>query len=146
AGAEFAFKRRGVRREHLQLSGGCSPDGGCSVYTGHSTRSGLRDGVLLQLSHPRHHCRHLRHHHQSEAAKGARTLMSSPAENRTISSFRFSPAAIISLAIILFCTAIAIIGPWIAPHPPGRIVDFDVFGPMSASFPAGSDYMGRDML
>jgi len=72
--------------------------------------------------------------------------MSSPAENRLISSFRFSPAAIISLAIILFWTAIAIIGPWIAPHSPGRIVDFDVFGPMSASFPAGSDYMGRDML
>ncbi|WP_051469692.1 ABC transporter permease [Chelativorans sp. J32] len=72
--------------------------------------------------------------------------MSSPAENRLISAFRFSPAAIISLAIILFWTAIAIIGPWIAPHSPGRIVDFDVFGPMSASFPAGSDYMGRDML
>jgi peptide/nickel transport system permease protein len=57
-----------------------------------------------------------------------------------------SPTGLIALSLIVGWIAIAILGPWIAPHSPGRIVDMDVFSPMSASFPAGSDYMGRDML
>lgn len=59
---------------------------------------------------------------------------------------QISLLGMISLVVILFWVTIAIIGPWITPHSAGRIVDYDVFGPISASFPAGSDYMGRDML
>lgn len=59
---------------------------------------------------------------------------------------RLSTLSAVSLAVILFWAVIALIGPWIAPYSAGRIVAFDVFGPMSAEFPAGSDYMGRDML
>nr|WP_176024725.1 ABC transporter permease [Brucella pseudintermedia] len=49
--------------------------------------------------------------------------------------------------LIIFCWAVvAIFAPWVAPHPIGEIVDFDFFGPMSAQFPLGTDYLGRDML
>lgn len=56
------------------------------------------------------------------------------------------PAALAGIAITLFWVAMAIIGPLIAPHGAGAIVDEDVFSPISAAFPLGSDYLGRDML
>jgi peptide/nickel transport system permease protein len=59
---------------------------------------------------------------------------------------RLTLVGTIALSVILFWIVIAIIGPSIAPHTAGRIVDYDVFGPLSAAFPFGSDYMGRDML
>ncbi|MCO4318958.1 ABC transporter permease [Phyllobacterium sp. 21LDTY02-6] len=60
--------------------------------------------------------------------------------------YRFNLFGIVSFLIILAWALVAILAPWIAPHPVGEIVDFDFFGPMSAQFPLGTDYLGRDML
>lgn len=48
--------------------------------------------------------------------------------------------------VVLFWAVIAIIGPWIMPHAPGEIIDFDYFGPMTRELWFGSDYLGRDMF
>lgn len=55
-------------------------------------------------------------------------------------------AALIGIAIIVFWLLMAIIGPSIAPYSAGRVVSPDEFGPISAKFPLGTDYLGRDML
>lgn len=55
-------------------------------------------------------------------------------------------AGALGLAIMLFWIAMAVLGPAIAPHEVGAIVDEDVFSPMSGQFPLGTDYLGRDML
>jgi peptide/nickel transport system permease protein len=55
-------------------------------------------------------------------------------------------AAMVGIAITLFWIAMAVFGPLLAPHEAGAIVDEDVFSPVSAAFPLGSDYLGRDML
>lgn len=52
----------------------------------------------------------------------------------------------IGLAIIAFWLLAAGFGPMLAPHEVGAVVDEDVFGPLNARFPLGSDYLGRDML
>jgi peptide/nickel transport system permease protein len=59
---------------------------------------------------------------------------------------RLPVARLIGLAVVGFWLAMAAIGPLIAPHSAGRIVDSDVLGPISRSFPLGTDYLGRDML
>lgn len=61
-------------------------------------------------------------------------------------AYVFNRAGRIGLAVILFWAAVSVIGPWITPHPPGEIVDFDFFGPMSGRFWLGTDYLGRDIL
>ncbi|GHC73269.1 ABC transporter permease [Limoniibacter endophyticus] len=60
--------------------------------------------------------------------------------------YRINLVGAVSFLVVLAWAIIAIIAPWIAPHPIGEIVDFDFFGPMSAQFPLGTDYLGRDML
>lgn len=50
------------------------------------------------------------------------------------------------LFLVAFWIATAALGPSIAPHDVGGIVDDDVFSPMSRAFPLGTDYLGRDML
>lgn len=75
--------------------------------------------------------------------------VSVPSQQKTKSprfGYRFNLLGVISFLIILCWALIAILAPWIAPHPVGEIVDFDFFGPMSAQFPLGTDYLGRDML
>ncbi|TKT74584.1 ABC transporter permease [Aquamicrobium sp. LC103] len=53
----------------------------------------------------------------------------------------------IGVSIVLLWAVVAVFAPWLAPHRPGRIVDMNgVFGPISGTFPFGTDYMGRDML
>jgi peptide/nickel transport system permease protein len=53
----------------------------------------------------------------------------------------------VGVAVVAFWVVIAIGAPWMAPHRPGRIVDpAGVFGGISAAFPLGTDYMGRDIL
>lgn len=52
----------------------------------------------------------------------------------------------IGLGLVLFWLAAALVGPLFAPHPVGAFVDYDVFSGVSASFPLGSDYLGRDVL
>jgi len=59
---------------------------------------------------------------------------------------RVSPTLIIGGLLVLFWVVLAAIGPWIAPHPPGQVVDLDAFSPSSAALPLGSDYLGRDVL
>jgi peptide/nickel transport system permease protein len=53
---------------------------------------------------------------------------------------------LLGLAIVLFWLAVTVAGPSIAPHDAAAIVDPDVFGGISAQFPLGTDYLGRDML
>ncbi|TPF74382.1 ABC transporter permease [Brucella gallinifaecis] len=60
--------------------------------------------------------------------------------------YRINLVGAVSFLIIFGWALVAIFAPWIAPHPIGEIVDFDFFGPMSAQFPLGTDYLGRDML
>jgi len=59
---------------------------------------------------------------------------------------RFPLLRITCLLILAIWVVIVMAGPWLAPHPVGEIVSMDVFGPMSAEFPLGTDFLGRDML
>jgi peptide/nickel transport system permease protein len=59
---------------------------------------------------------------------------------------RIKLGAAIGALIVLFWIAIALFGPWLAPHDVGAVVDIDVFGDFSRAFPLGTDYLGRDML
>ena len=52
----------------------------------------------------------------------------------------------IGLALVLFWLLVALAGPMLAPHAVGAFVDQDVFSPITAQFPLGSDYLGRDVL
>ena len=69
-----------------------------------------------------------------------------PALKTRRAGYRFNLTGWISLAIVLFWAAMAILAPLVTPHGVGDIVDTDYFGPMSAQFPLGTDYLGRDML
>jgi len=60
--------------------------------------------------------------------------------------YRVNLVGTVSFLIILCWALVAILAPWIARHPVGEIVDFDFFGAISAQFPLGTDYLGRDML
>jgi peptide/nickel transport system permease protein len=59
---------------------------------------------------------------------------------------RFSAAGAIGAVIMLFWLVMAAVGPLVAPYAAGKVVDRDVLSPMSAAFPLGTDYLGRDML
>ena len=52
----------------------------------------------------------------------------------------------VGLFFVVFWLAIAVFGPSIAPHDVGAVVSPDVFSPLSAAYPLGTDYLGRDML
>ncbi len=60
--------------------------------------------------------------------------------------YRFNAVGMVSLAVIMIWALIALFGPNLTPYPPGEIVDFDYFGPMSGSYWLGTDYLGRDIL
>lgn len=55
-------------------------------------------------------------------------------------------AGLLGAAIIAFWALMAIIGPYIAPHDVGALVDNDPFGHTRWTLPLGSDYLGRDVL
>lgn len=59
---------------------------------------------------------------------------------------RIPIGGLIGAVIVLFWIAMVLLGPRVAPHEAGEIVDMDVFLPVSAQFPFGTDYLGRDML
>lgn len=59
---------------------------------------------------------------------------------------RLPPAGIIGGSIVAFWVAMTIIGPFVAPHDAGALVDDDVFGRMRWSVPLGSDFLGRDVM
>jgi peptide/nickel transport system permease protein len=52
----------------------------------------------------------------------------------------------IGAVVVAFWLAVALFGPWFAPHGVGEMVSQEVFDPISSQFPLGSDYLGRDML
>jgi len=70
----------------------------------------------------------------SIARSGWRTAASLPLAGR------------VGLFFVVLWLAIAIFGPAIAPHDVGAVVSPDVFAPLSAAYPLGTDYLGRDML
>ena len=55
-------------------------------------------------------------------------------------------SGLIGLLLVLFWVLIALFGPILAPYEVGEIVAYGVFEPMSASYPLGTDYLGRDVL
>jgi peptide/nickel transport system permease protein len=59
---------------------------------------------------------------------------------------RITPAAQAGIALVLFWAALAAFGPHLAPYGAGRVVDAGPFAPMSAAYPLGTDYLGRDIL
>lgn len=59
---------------------------------------------------------------------------------------RLPVAAVIGLTIVVFWLMMALFGPYLATHDVGGITGDDVFAPMSAAHPLGTDYLGRDML
>ncbi|MFW2541231.1 ABC transporter permease [Primorskyibacter sp. 2E107] len=60
--------------------------------------------------------------------------------------FAFNWVGRIGLAVILFWAVVAVAGPYMAPYPPGEIVDWDYFGPVTSEFWMGTDYLGRDIF
>ncbi|BAF88025.1 putative oligopeptide ABC transporter permease [Azorhizobium caulinodans ORS 571] len=60
--------------------------------------------------------------------------------------YQISPVGIGAFLVILFWLVVAIFAPRLTPYAIGDIVDFDYFGPVSAKFWMGTDYLGRDML
>ena len=61
-------------------------------------------------------------------------------------TFVFNWVGRVGLAVIVFWAVVAIAGPYLAPHPPGEIVDWDYFGPVTSEFWMGTDYLGRDIF
>ena len=53
---------------------------------------------------------------------------------------------LIGAAMCLLWLLVAMFGPWLAPHPVGEVVSDNVFDSISALYPFGTDYLGRDML
>ena len=53
---------------------------------------------------------------------------------------------LIGAAMCVIWLLVAIFGPWLAPHPVGQVVSDNVFDNLSAAYPFGTDYLGRDML
>lgn len=49
------------------------------------------------------------------------------------------------LGLACFVVAIAVIGPFVAPHPPDALLTVS-FGKPSGQFPLGGDFLGRDVL
>ena len=56
-----------------------------------------------------------------------------------------TPRGAIGLALAGLIVAVAVIGPYLAPHGIAEIVGPDLAKP-SAHFPLGTDYLGRDVL
>jgi peptide/nickel transport system permease protein len=59
---------------------------------------------------------------------------------------RLSTSGVIGAAIVLLCVTVAAFGSALAPYDAGAVIDYEVFKPVSAAFPLGTDYLGRDML
>lgn len=60
--------------------------------------------------------------------------------------YHMNLTGVVCALVVLFWAVIAVTGPWLMPYPPGEIVDFDYFGPMTRALWFGSDYLGRDMV
>lgn len=49
-------------------------------------------------------------------------------------------------AVCVAWLLVALLGPWLAPHPVGEVVSDNIFEGFSLAHPFGTDYLGRDML
>lgn len=52
----------------------------------------------------------------------------------------------VGIALLVFWAGLAAFGPYLAPHGVGEAGAAGVFAPISAAYPLGTDYLGRDML
>lgn len=59
---------------------------------------------------------------------------------------RLSLPGIVGLVFVVFWAVMAVIGPMITPYDVGEIAAMDMFSGLTAAFPLGTDFMGRDML
>ena len=59
---------------------------------------------------------------------------------------RLPPSGWIGAAIVAFWAAVALFGGLLSPHDSGEVISVEVFAPLSAHSPLGSDFLGRDML
>ncbi|KAB0507444.1 MULTISPECIES: ABC transporter permease [Pseudomonas] len=76
-------------------------------------------------------------------------IVKSPATNKLALgkvSHGSSWLGLIGAAMCVIWLLVAIFGPWLAPHPVGEVVSDNVFDNLSAAYPFGTDYLGRDML
>lgn len=77
---------------------------------------------------------------------GAVVTRAASAGLRRFSGFRMSIGGWIGALMVAIALFVAAFAPWIAPHSVGSIVSQDLYGPMTAKTPFGTDYLGRDML
>lgn len=84
------------------------------------------------------------------ALSGAVDIMASAplsARRRFVRRFRSNTGAMVALAFIVFLVVIAVIGPWIAPHPPNQQSLADrLADPFTRDHLLGTDELGRDIL
>ena len=69
-----------------------------------------------------------------------------PAPARRKPPRRLSVAGIAGAAVVGFWVLMAVLGPWLAPDDVGSMNGDAVFAPISAQYPLGADFLGRDML
>jgi peptide/nickel transport system permease protein len=69
-----------------------------------------------------------------------------PAPARRKPPRRLSIAGIAGAAVVGFWMLMALLGPWLAPDDVGSMNGDAVFAPISAQYPLGADFLGRDML
>jgi peptide/nickel transport system permease protein len=74
-----------------------------------------------------------------------KTSVISPAARRKPRR-RLPLSGVIGSAVFAFWLLTALFGPYLAPDGAGGITGDDVFAPISALHPFGTDYLGRDML
>ncbi|BCG93519.1 ABC transporter permease [Mesorhizobium sp. 131-2-1] len=74
------------------------------------------------------------------------TIARAPTSRRSFLGHSYNLVGVVAALVILAWTLVAILAPYIIPHPIGDIVDDDYFGPMRQGLWLGSDYLGRDML
>jgi peptide/nickel transport system permease protein len=68
-----------------------------------------------------------------------------PARRGRLMSALGSPAGLTGVTMLLTVVAVAIVGPYLAPHSPAAPVG-PPFASPSRSFPLGTDFLGRDVL
>ncbi len=60
--------------------------------------------------------------------------------------YKINAVGVFGFLIIFSWAMVAILAPYLIPHPVGEIVDLDYFGPMTSDLWLGSDYLGRDVF